>query len=92
MRGIDWCKENTVVFKKEYGIVNCKLHIFSSPQLLSMPARLANRLGLVTPLQVAENVTCDIPNSVRRNLEDQYSSFESSEAREQDINDNLEQD
>jgi len=33
MRGINWCKENTVVFKKKYEIANCKLHIFSSKQL-----------------------------------------------------------
>jgi len=55
-----------------------------------VPARLASRLGLVTLLQVAEEATRDIRNRVRRNLEDQYSSSESSEAREHDVNDNLE--
>jgi len=64
----------------------------NSPRFLSVPARLANRLGLVTSLQVAEEATRDIRNSVRRNLENQYSSSESSEAREQDDNDTLEQD
>jgi len=33
MREINWCKENIVVSKKKYVIVNCKLHIFSSKQL-----------------------------------------------------------
>jgi len=34
MRRMDWCKKKrTVVFKKKYVIVNCKLHIFSLKQL-----------------------------------------------------------
>jgi len=63
---------------------------FQSPRFLSEPARLANRLGLVTPIQVAEEAARDIRNSVRKNLEDCYSSSESSEARELDNNDNFE--
>jgi len=65
---------------------------FNSPRFLRVPARIANRLGLVPPFQVAEEATRDIRDSVRRNLENQYSSSESFEAREQDDNDNLEQD
>jgi len=35
MRGINWCKENIVVFKKKYGIVNCKLYFGMVSSLLS---------------------------------------------------------
>jgi len=65
---------------------------FNSPRFFSVPARLVNRLGLVTPFQVAEEATRDIRNSVRSNLKNQYLSSESSEAREQDDNDHLKQD
>ena len=64
---------------------------FKSPRFLSEPARLANRLGLVPPIRVAEEAVHDIRNSVRKNLEDYYSSSESSEARELDDSENLKQ-
>ncbi|EFN64880.1 hypothetical protein EAG_09127 [Camponotus floridanus] len=63
-----------------------------NPQFLSVLARLANRFGLVTPIRVAEEAARDIRRSMRKNLEERYSSFESSEERKPNNNDNSEQD
>lgn len=57
---------------------------FQNPRFLSEPARLANRPGLVPPIQVAEEAVRDIRDSVRKNLENCYPSSESPEARNND--------
>ncbi|EFN61762.1 hypothetical protein EAG_13833 [Camponotus floridanus] len=63
---------------------------FKSPRFLSVPVRLANRFGLVTPIRVAEEAARDIRRSVRKNLEEHYSNSDSSEGHEP--NDNSVQD
>lgn len=61
---------------------------FHRPRFLSVPARLANRFGLVTPVQVIEGAARDIRDNVRRNLDNHFSGENSPElgSRELEIN------
>lgn len=61
---------------------------FNSPPFFSMPRDW--QINSVTPLQITEEITRDMQNSVQRNLENHYSRSKSSKVREQDVNDDLE--
>ena len=61
---------------------------FHRPRFLSVPARLANRFGLVTPVQVIEGAARDIRDNVRRNLNNNYSGADSPELESRELENN----